>query len=138
MRTKSEIVSDFVALIAASGLPEAVGGRVYPAGSRPRNSTAEDITVALTTATADEKLQSGVITLNVFVVNKPQGERQVVKADSPRIAEVQRVLQDWFDGLRGRLGDYVVWQRDPVGTDAIPTPTVQYYAHLRIDFTNIN
>lgn len=134
MKTAREIIDDFVTLIAASGLPAQIGGGIYPAGQRPRNSTAEDVTVSLTTVDYDDFMPQGVITLNVFIQGKAQGETRTVRADDLRIVEVERILQNWIDEHKGRFGFYLIWQKDPIGSDVVPSPTIQYFAYLRLTF----
>lgn len=139
MKTESEIINDLVRLVKDSSLPSLIGGDVYPEGGRPRNSKAQDVTVALSEVSDlyGGFMQSGVCTVNVYVVNKAATPAQTLLPDTERIAEVEGILQTWVESLKEKQGCYLIWQRDPVGHDYVTTPFPQFFAFLRLNFTLI-
>lgn len=139
MKTESEIINDLVRLVKESALGTMIGGEVYPEGGRPRNSKAQDVTVSLSEVSElyGGLLQSGICTVNVYVVNKAATPAQTLLPDTERIAEVEGILQTWVESLKERQSCYLIWQRDPVGHDYVTTPFPQFFAFIRLNFTLI-
>lgn len=116
MKTGKEIESDVLALMRTSyivtGKGEGnarvpgIGGGVYRATMRPRDSRAEDLTVQFTTATA-EQFQEGVVTLNIYVPDLLNHANGVTSEDGARCQQLERLAQDSVDWLKADKSAYL-------------------------------
>lgn len=126
MKTGKEIESDVLALLRLSYIVTGkgtgtsrvpgIGGGVYRATNRPRDSKAEDLTVRFTTATA-RQVQEGVVTLNIYVpdiINRPNG---VTAEDGARCQQLERLAQDTVDWLTADKSDYLFSLERAIHTD---------------------
>lgn len=66
MKSEKNIERDLFAFVKESELAAAVNGDVYRLGTRPDNSTKEDIVVKFISGT-DGQIQRGIIVLDVYV-----------------------------------------------------------------------
>ena len=118
MKTGFEIQTDIYKLLSNNPLlMEGIGGKVYRQGLRPRDSQKEDLVVIFTTADA-EQMQSGVVTLNLFVPYISIGANGVMYENIARCEELEILLQSVCDGMavstdyRFTLKDAIHTQRD--------------------------
>ena len=65
-KTAKEVLNDLRGLVVDSPLAAMLSGQVYMQGQRPRDSRKEDLILIFTAGTA-EQVQSGFVTLNIFV-----------------------------------------------------------------------
>ena len=114
-KTGQQIVTDFIALLRGTPLATEIGGRIYRAGTRPRDSRAEDLVVIYTTANA-EQFQEGVVTLNIFVPDIPTPENGVLLQDSARCEVLEGVAQESVEMLSAEKSDYRIRLRDAIST----------------------
>lgn len=112
MKTGKEIEGDILALVRNSyiktgkdGTP-GIGGSVYRATMRPRDSREEDMTVMFTTATA-EQTQVGVVTLNVYVPDLVNRINGVTAENGARCEQIERLAQATVDYLKADKSDYL-------------------------------
>ena len=99
-KTGKEIQDDFYRMLVGSTLAGAVSGRVYKNGYRPRDSKAEDIIVIFTTGLADQ-IQSGVVTLNIYVPDVAPYDNGVLVEDGVRTMAIERAAADWVTANAG-------------------------------------
>lgn len=100
-----EIVDDIIGLLRGSTLAGMLTGEVYHGygdgtSDRPRDSVKEDVVVIFTTGLS-EQIQTGVVTLNIFVPDFAPNADGVLHADGRRLKEIGREAQRWVEGLRG-------------------------------------
>lgn len=129
IKTDKEIQGDFLAMVKASPLAEAVNGSVYRASAassnRPRDSKNEDIEVILTKGFT-EQVQKGVITILVYVPDIDPYDNGVLVEDGARTAQLARVAQDWIDSCPERGTGYTFDQQDTI--EAIQYPEINQHA----------
>lgn len=65
-KTGSEIEQDLLQMITGSQLAGAINGAVYVDGTRPKNSSKEDIIISFQTGT-EEAVQLGDIEINTYI-----------------------------------------------------------------------
>lgn len=99
MKTAKEIQEDVIDLLKGSTLREQVTGGVYPGGLRPRDSRREDIEVIFTLGNPGQ-VESGVVTINVFCPDVPEGLTQGARVENARrTREIERLLARWVETL---------------------------------------
>lgn len=99
MKTAKEIQEDVIDLLKGSTLREQVTGGVYPGGLRPRDSRREDIEVIFTLGNPGQ-IESGVVTINVFCPDVPEGFTPGAKVENARrTREIERLLAEWVETL---------------------------------------
>lgn len=99
MKTAKEIQEDVIDLLKGSTLREQVTGGVYPGGLRPRDSRREDIEVIFTLGNPGQ-IESGVVTINVFCPDVPEGFTPGAKVENARrTREIERLLDEWVETL---------------------------------------
>lgn len=94
IKTEQEIERDFYTMIKSSELGNEIRGGLYRDGMRPDNSTEEDLIVKLLSGT-DEQVQEGVIVINLYVPDIPNGSRKV--KDLQRITELQSCIRSFIN-----------------------------------------
>lgn len=94
IKTEQEIERDFYTMIKSSELGTEIRGGLYRDGMRPDNSTEEDLIVKLLSGD-DEQVQEGVIVINLYVPDIPNGSRKV--KDLQRIAELQSCIRSFIN-----------------------------------------
>lgn len=99
MKTAKQIQEDVIDLLKGSTLREQVTGGVYPGGLRPRDSRREDIEVIFTLGNPGQ-IESGVVTINVFCPDVPEGFTPGAKVENARrTREIERLLAEWVETL---------------------------------------
>ena len=75
-----------------------ISGDVYRSGYRPRDSRLEDAVVIFTTGLPDQ-IQTGVVTVNIYVPDIDPYQNGVLVEDGERTETIERLAQKWVDGL---------------------------------------
>lgn len=114
-KTATEVVTDVMELLKGSVLARAVTGKVYRTGYRPRNSALEDIVVTFTTGSTGD-IQSGLVTVNVFVADITPYANGVSVQNGARTAELERAAQEWVDTLTADRSNYIWSLRNTIFT----------------------
>lgn len=96
--TSRQIQGDIYRMLKGSLLAGSISGEVYREGYRPRDSRSEDAIVIFTTGTAGE-VQSGVVTVNIYVPDIDPYDNGTWLEDGERTSEIELLAQQWVDGL---------------------------------------
>ena len=137
MRTSKEIQTDLLALLVDSPLAQAISGKVYRGGQRPRDSKYEDITLHITSVTASQR-QEGVAVVNIFVPDIPVGLTATLTEDARRTAELERIATNWAEGLTANLtGEYLIRLASAVYTMQ-EKETKEHFVVVKLRFSIIN
>lgn len=137
MRTSKEIQTDLLALLVDSPLAQAISGKVYRGGQRPRDSKTEDITLHITSVTASQR-QEGVAVVNIFVPDIHVGMTATLTEDARRTAELERIATNWAEGLTTNLtGEYLIRLASAVYTMR-EEDTKEHFVVVRLRFSIIN
>lgn len=86
-------------MLRGSNMFPKLSGEVYRQGMRPRDSRLEDAVVIFTTGLSDDDIETGVVTVNIFVPDIDPYNNGVFVEDGVRTEQVERMAQDWVDGL---------------------------------------
>lgn len=137
MLTGQQVITDVIALLRQTDLPDAIGGGIYRQGTRPRDSKAEDLVVIFTTADA-EQFQKGVVTLNIYVPDiEAPGIDGVNYEDSARCAEIEAAAQSAVESLKAYRSDYLFRLRDAIFTQR-DEDIRQSFVVVRLGFKHIS
>lgn len=104
-KTGKQIQSDVYQLLRDSTLYTQISGEVYRSGFRPRDSRLEDAEVIFTAGLTDQ-IQSGVVTVNIFVPDIDPWGNGVLVEDSQRTEELEGLAQAWVDSLTAEVSNY--------------------------------
>ena len=97
-KTSRQIQGDIYNLLKGSALCSMISGDVYRSGYRPRDSRLEDAVVIFTTGLPDQ-IQTGVVTVNIYVPDIDPYQNGVLVEDGERTETIERLAQEWVDGL---------------------------------------
>jgi hypothetical protein len=98
MKTGKQIQGDIVALLKDSVLANTVNGKIYGFEHRPRDSKAEDIIVVFTTGFS-EQIQTGVITLNIYVPDVENPDNGILTENERRCEDLEIAAGSWVESL---------------------------------------
>jgi len=104
-KTGKQVQTDIIALLKNSELADAVNGEIYRFGYRPRDSKAEDIIVFFTTGFT-EQIQTGIVTLNIYVPDIENPNNGVLLEDGRRCEELEIASCNWVESLTAGRSDY--------------------------------
>lgn len=104
-KTAHQIQGDIYEMLLNSSLLENVSGDVYRKGYRPKDSQKEDVVVIFTAGIPDE-VQTGVITVHIYVPDININGTGIYDEDGKRIEEVEALSQEWVDSLTADISCY--------------------------------
>lgn len=97
-KTGKQIQGDIYGFLRESDLAKKVSGEVYRNGYRPRDSREEDIIVTFTAGIPDE-IQTGVVTVNIYVPDIDPYDNGTWLEDGARTEEMETMAQEWVESL---------------------------------------
>ena len=121
-KTSKQIQGDVYRLLKDSVLSGMISGKVYRSGYRPRDSNREDAVVIFTTGLPDE-IQTGVVTVNIYVPDTDLYGNGVLVEDGQRTEEIERLANDWVNSLTADKSCYKILRSKTtpdIGTAANP------------------
>lgn len=104
-KTSRQVQGDIYNLLKDSTLYTMISGDVYRKGCRPRDSRKEDAVVIFTTG-LPEQIQTGVVTVNIYVPDIDPYGNGVPVEDGKRTEEIERLAQQWVDSLTAEVSCY--------------------------------
>lgn len=104
-KTGKQVQGDIYRLFKGSTLYTMISGDVYRNGYRPRDSRLEDAVVTFTAGLPDQ-IQTGVVTVNIFVSDIDPYDNGVLVEDGRRTEELERLAQAWVDSLTAAVSCY--------------------------------
>lgn len=104
-KTGKQVQGDIYQLLKNSTLYVMISGNVYRKGYRPRDSRSEDAVVIFTAGIPDQ-IQTGVVTVNIYVPDIDPYENGVFVEDGERTAEIEHLAQAWVDSLKTSVSCY--------------------------------
>ena len=124
-----EIEYDIMRLVRASALRDAVNGDIYLQGARPIGSNKEDIVISFMDG-LDAQIQTGIVTINIYVPDIDNGTGVLVKNTS-RCRELERIAYNSVKQFKS-YGYYfsLGWL-----ITSFPEPDIhQHFVNVRIRF----
>lgn len=104
-KTSKQVQGDVYRLLKDSTLYTLISGEVYRNGYRPRDSRKEDAIVIFTTGLPDE-IQTGVVTVNIFVPDIDPYNNGVWVEDGARTEELEKLADAWVESLTAEVSNY--------------------------------
>lgn len=117
--TSKRVQGDIYRLLNRSSLAVSLSGQVYRSGMRPRDSRQEDAVVIFTSGLS-EQVQSGVVTVNIFVPDVEGTGTGVLEEDGKRCEEIERLAQEWVESLTADRSSYKFELQQTIYTEAEP------------------
>lgn len=115
-KTAKQIQDDIYNLLRDSTLSSMISGAVYKRGFRPRDSRLEDAVVIFTVGFPGD-VQSGVVTLNIYIPDIDPFGNGVMVEDGARTAELEAAAQEWVDSLTCAVSNYKFRLQSAITTD---------------------
>ena len=118
-KTGKQIQGDVYRLIRDSTLYTMISGEVYRNGYRPRDSRKEDAVVIFTAGLPDE-IQTGIVTVNIFLPDIDPDDNGTWVEDGRRAEELERLAQEWADSLTAEVSCYKFRLHQTIYTESEP------------------
>ena len=115
-KTSKQVQGDIYQLLKDSTLYTMISGEVYRQGYRPRDSRKEDAVVIFTTGLPNQ-IQTGVVTVNIFVPDIDPYDNGVWVEDGERTERVERLAQEWVDSLTTEVSCYKLKLQQTIYTE---------------------
>lgn len=119
-KTSKQIQGDIYKLLKDSTLYTMISGEVYRQGYRPRDSRKEDAVVIFTTGLPNQ-IQTGIVTVNIFVPDIDPYDNGVWVEDGERTERVERLAQEWVDDIIDKDCLYAFELSHTICTEAEPS-----------------
>ena len=129
-KTSKQVQGDVYRLLRDSTLYSMISGEVYRGGQRPRDSRNEDAVVIFTAGLPTE-IETGVVTVNIFVPDIDPFDNGVLVEDSQRTEELEILAQNWVDSLTAEVSNYKFELQQTIMTDA-DEETHQHFVVIRL------
>lgn len=104
-KTGKQVLTDVYLMLRNSSLPTLISGEVYRKGYRPRDSKAEDATIAFTAGLPGE-VQTGVVTVNIYVPDIDPYNNGVLVEDGQRCEVLEKAAAEWVESLTAAKSNY--------------------------------
>ena len=109
-----------------------ISGGVYRAGMRPRDSRLEDVEVIFTTGIPDQ-IQTGVVTVNIWVPDIDPYDNGVLVEDSERTERIEALAHEWFEAVRASETGYKLRLQQTIYTESEPV-IHQHFVVVRLAY----
>ena len=123
-KTAKQVQGDIYEMLKKSHLATQLSGEVYRgtprSNYRPRDSRKEDA-IVIFTAGKPGQIQTGVVTINIFVPDIDPYDNGVLVENGERIAEVESLAQEWVDDIIANNYFYDFELSDTIYTEAEPS-----------------
>ena len=118
-KTGKQVQSDVLTLLKSSPLPSMISGGVYRNGYRPRDSKQEDAIVIFTAGLPTE-IQTGIVTVNIYVPDIDPFANGVLVEDGQRCEELERAAALWVNSLTCAVSKYKFKLQQTIYTEEEP------------------
>ncbi len=136
-KTAKQIQGDIIELLKGSDLTAALTGDVYRGDGdksyRPRDSRLEDTIVIFTSGLNDEDVETGVVTLNIFVADIDPYQDGTMVENGARTAEIEELAQAWVESQTAAKSNYLFELQQTIATYAATT-TDEHYVSVALKY----
>lgn len=133
-KTGKQIQGDIYLLLKHSLLAEELSGGVYRNGYRPRDSRLEDAIVTFTAGLSDTDIQTGVVTINIYVPDIDPYDNGVWVEDGQRTEEVEQMAQAWVDDLTADRSNYLFSLKQTI-TTVEESETREHFVVIKLGYS---
>lgn len=131
-KTSKQVQGDIYQLLRDSTLYTMISGEVYRSGYRPRDSRKEDAVVIFTAGLAGQ-IQTGVVTVNIFVPDIDPYGNGVLVEDGERTEELEQLAQAWVDSLTAEVSCYLFELQETIHTSE-DEETHQHFVVVKLEY----
>ena len=132
MLTGTQVATDIYAMLNGSDLAKAISGKVYHEGMRPRGSGKEDAVIIFTTGLTGE-VESGVVTINIYVHDIKPRRDGVAVINGKRVRELEALAGAWVRSLTAGRSNYLFYLQNAIYTEAEPSID-QHFVVIRLAY----
>lgn len=115
VKTGKQVQGDIYQLLKGSTLYSMISGDVYRNGYRPRDSRLEDAVVIFTAGLPDQ-IQTGVVTVNIYVPDIDPYDNGVFVEDGERTEALERMVAEWVESLTADKSSYKIELQQTITT----------------------
>lgn len=131
-KTSKQVQRDIYSMLRQSKLASVISGDVYHKGYRPRDSAKEDAIIAFTAGVPGE-VQSGVVTINIYVPDIDPYDNGVMAENGTRTEEIEVLAQKWVDSLTVDKSSYKFNLKQTIYTEN-DSQIGQHFVVVRLGF----
>nr|DAK10612.1 MAG TPA: hypothetical protein [Caudoviricetes sp.] len=132
-KTGKQIEGDIYNFLRNSTLFSMISGAVYRAENRPRDSRLEDAVVRFT-AGLPNQIQTGVVTINIFIPDIDPYNNGVFVEDSKRAEFLEQHAAKWVDSLSAAISCYKFKLQQTICTIA-DTAIKQHFIAIKLGYS---
>ena len=132
-KTEMQIERDFYSMIKSSELGKAIKGGIYRSEMRPNDAKTEDLIIKFLSG-LDEQIQVGVVILNLYVPDIPNGSDGRLVADKNRIGVLQELILSFIE--ENPNTEYLL-ESDETPTTNLNEEIEQHFIYARIMFNRL-
>lgn len=131
-KTGQQIEDDIYGLVKDSPLALLVSGGVYKFGTRPKNSTKEDVIVKFVQG-YDSQIQSGTVVINIYIPDFDAFDNGDFVRDITRCGQIEIAANAWVDTLTAGKSNYKFKKAQTIRTEEEPDIN-QHFVTIRVKF----
>ncbi len=132
MLTASQVQTDVYQMLRQSNLASMISGAVYRAGYRPRDSKKEDA-VVIFTAGLNAEIETGVVTIDIYVPDIDPFGNGILTEDGARTAEIEKAAAEWVETLTTDKSNYKFCLNKTIYTEA-DTDIYQHFVVVTLEY----
>mgnify|MGYP006962944953 FL=1 len=132
MLTAKQVQNDIYQMLRTSTLSSMISGAVYKAGYRPRDSRLEDAIVIFTAGLTAE-VETGVVTINLYVPDIDAFDNGVLVEDGARTTELENAAAEWVETLTAEKSNYKFSLNKTIYTEA-DTDIKQHFVVIVLEY----
>ncbi len=135
MLTAKQVQNDIYQMLRTSTLSSMISGAVYKAGYRPRDSRLEDAIVIFTAGLTAE-VETGVVTINLYVPDIDAFDNGVLVEDGARTTELENAAAEWVETLTAEKSNYKFSLNKTIYTEA-DTDIKQHFVVIVLEYKHL-
>lgn len=135
MLTAKQVQNDIYQMLRTSTLSSMISGVVYKAGYRPRDSRLEDAIVIFTAGLTAE-VETGVVTINLYVPDIDAFDNGVLVEDGARTTELENAAAEWVETLTAEKSNYKFSLNKTIYTEA-DTDIKQHFVVIVLEYKHL-
>lgn len=136
MLTAKQVQNDIYQMLRTSTLSSMISGAVYKAGYRPRDSRLEDAIVIFTAGLTAE-VETGVVTINLYVPDIDAFDNGVLVEDGARTTELENAAAEWVETLTAEKSNYKFSLNKTIYTEA-DTDIKQHFVVIMLEYKHLS
>lgn len=130
--TSKKVQGDIYRLLKSGALAALISGGVYRSGMRPRDSRKEDAVVIFTSGLS-EQVQSGVVTVNIYVPDCDGNGTGVLEENGKRCEEIEQAAASWVKSLTASRSCYKFSLGQTIYTETEPE-TNEHFVVVKLKY----